>query len=490
MSDSAKPTAFSAARWVIMGTFGFRLLAYVGQVIILRSITPDVFGAYRSLVDVHLMALPLFPFAIDALLIREKLRRRRFAIALSLTLALLGVLAVVGTLACVLLPGPGEASFAQSLMAPTADWTAIALMAPIFAVMATKLSVRCLLAADMDFRRISLGEFGNGLFTYFGGAAAVLFIPTVWPLMAAFLLGEIFECWYFYRRFPFRLRILHPKRWPVGLAIMRRHWSFCLMNSVDLTINNVGSLLPAPLLLAYISAAAAADFGVARMLIQLPILLLAGAIWRVAYPTISGVSEEVLQDRCLKIIGTAAAFMVPAVLWLASFAPSTAMLLGGEKYAGSAALVQWMAIYMAFTAVYSPISTLDMIRDRSSWGLAWNVVHTASRVWVILAFEAEGVLAVVKAISITSMVLWFVWAVMLGVLVRCGLWVFFLRVFKFTPLWLLLGGAFWGCSLIDGGRLWLGPVLSAVPGLMYVAVVWRFFPQESAMLRRLLNTRS
>jgi O-antigen/teichoic acid export membrane protein len=472
---------------VLAGTVGFRVVAYGGQALILHSVSKELVGVYRGLVDLHLLSMAFLPLALDSLLVREKLRRRRFAMALSMGLALTGLILFAGLLLGLLLPGPGGDSFVARTFARGDAWPAAWLMLPILGVMATKLSIRSLLSADLDFRRISIGEFGNGLITYFGGAAAVLLYPSVASLMAAYLAGEIFECIYMYSRFRFRLDVLAPRRWGVFTAVWRRHWRFCLTNTADLTINNLGSLIPGPLLVALVSASAAADFHVARMLIQMPILILTGAIWRVAYPTISGVSEAVLQDRVLRITGTSAALLVPGVLWLAFFAPVTAVALGGTKYLSSAPLVMWMAGYMALSACFSPISTLDMIRDKSHWGLWWNIAHTSTRIWIIFHFAQDGLLAVIAAMCVASLLFWIVWAVMLGVLAQTGLGRFFGNVLKFSPLWIAIGVAFGLCNLTAKWSFFLPPVISIIPGLAYLGLVLRFFPAESEMVRRLLR---
>ncbi|MBI1290315.1 oligosaccharide flippase family protein [bacterium] len=484
-------SAFSATRWVLAGTIGFRALAFVGQVFILRALgdNKEIFGAYRGMVDIHLMFLAFFPFAVDSLLVREKRQRRRYAMALSMILAVTGAITVLGAAALMLLPTPGAGSFATSAFGDGATWHATLLMLPIFALMATKLSVRSMLSAELDFRRISIGEFGNGMLTFFGGAAAVYFYPHAWALMLAYMAGEAFECAYLYQRFRFRLAILAPRRWKMTWTLLRRNWNFCLTNTSDLVMNNLGSQLPGPLIVALVSATAAADYQASRMLIQLPILLLVGAVWRVAYPTISGVPEPVLQDRLLRITGTSAAMLVPGVLWLAWYAPASAFILGGSKYLSAAPLVQWMATYMALTACFSPISTLDMIRNKSHWGLIWNIFHTGGRIAVIWWFAEDGLLAVIAAMSLFSMALWIVWAAMLGDLAGCGLGRFTWNVVKFAPLWLVLAGCFHVIAMLDHISILLPPVVAMVPFAIYLGVVLKFFPAEAEMVWRLLRRK-
>ena len=473
-------TPFSATRWVLFGSFGSRALAFFGQAIILRLVSKEVFGAYGAIMAFPLMLMPLIPMGFDQLLIREKHIARHYAMAVAWSLAMWGVALTATTLLIAvalgweLIPPLGEAI----------DGRALAVLSLIFVIFATKQSIRSMLAARLEFRTISIAEFGNGMITYFGGALAVAFSPTLVALLVAYLAGELFECYWLYRGRRFRpLAMLRPARMWIFWHLFRKHRKFCLANTADLTMNNMGSLLPAPLIVLWISEEANADFSAARMLIQLPIMLLAGAIWRVAYPTISGVTEQVLQERCLRIIGTTAAVLAPGVIWLGFFAPSLAFMLGGERYLTAAPLIQWMAVYMILVSVFNPISSLDMIRDKPEIGLYWNIVLTGARVGAIWYFAPMGLVHAIAAMSVASAVVWIGWAATLGWLLRCGPGAYIHAVGRFIPGWLLLAGAFWLCTLQEGLVV---PMLLSIPaGLIYLAVVMRFFPKEASMVYRI-----
>jgi len=479
---------FAATRWVLTGTIGFRVLAIFGQIIILRLVTKEAFGTYRGLIDLLMIALPLLPMSFDALLIREKKRKLRYEVALAMVLTVIGSALAAVVLLATLLPLPGAGSFAARLVSQDASPWVVLLLAPTLLLMATKMAARSVHTAHLNFRRISIGEFGNGIITFFGGAALAYFSGTVLALMVAYIAGEVFECFWVFRGMKFKpMMVLHPRRWRMVGTLFQRHKRFAVLNTADLVTNNFGSMIPGPMIVALIGATANADFSAARQLIQLPILLLVGAIWRVAYPTLSGVSEALLQHRCLRIIGTTAAFISPAVIWLAFFAPQTALLVGGRDYSSAAVLIQWMAAYMLLTAIYSPISSIDMIRDRPEIGLYWNIVHTAARVGVIFWTAPMGVEAVVKWMSISSFLLWTVWIVILGWLVGAPWGKYFGAVLRFAPLWLALLGSFWLCDLIVGVHPLAPLLLSALPCLLYAAVVMKFYPGESEMVWKLLG---
>jgi len=481
-------SAFAATRWVLFGSIGFRIVALAGQWAILRLVDKDTFGAYRAIVSVHLMLAALLPFGIDMLLVREAKIRKRYAVALSIVLGLMGAFFAAVSVVFAVLPSFGEASWGARILQLEGDATGLLVMAPIFAVMATKLAMRAQLTAVLDFRRISIGEFGNGLITWFGGAGAVLLYNNTAALLVAYLAGEFFETWWMYRGRPFRpFALLSPKRWGLMKRIVKRHQSFCLFNAADLTMNNVAAMLPGILLVAWVSREANADFQVASTLVILPVMLLVGAVHRVTFPSISGLSESELHRRCLAIIGATAAFVAPLVVWLAFFAPTTVWLLGGSKYLSAAPLVTAMSMYMIFVGIFAPISSLDVIRDRPELGLYWNIAYLIARVSVLWFFAGRGVVTAVFAMSIASCLLWVVWAGMLGWLLRAGMRVYATRVLKFAPLWAALALAFWGIVHMTEGRMILGPLFSILPAAIYLAVLLKFFPDDASMLRRMMR---
>lgn len=477
----------SAVRWILFGSFGFRIVSLGGQMLILRLLDREEFGVYQAIVLIHMMCLTILPFSLDTLVVREKLRQRRYVVGLSQLLAVTGAGLALLAILLSTLPLAGAGSVLARTLELSAEHTLILFLMPgIFLVQAAKIMVRSIHSARLEFRTISIGEFGNGVITWLGGAAAVLLVPTAWMLLAVYLLGEIFECLWMYRGQRFEpLRVLRPARWSVLRRLLGKHLRYCGFNSSNLTLNNVASMMPGVLFAVLIAKEATADFSVALRLLVLPTMLLAGALWRVAFPSISGVPEGELRRRCLSITGASAAYIAPTVIWFAIFAPTTVWVLAGAGYMETATpLVYWMSIYMILVAVYTPISSLDMIRDVPEVGLAWNLVYSAGRVGIIVYFAPEGLLATIAAMAIFSMAMWVVHIYILGILLRAP-WRDFCRTpLRFLPMWILLAAGCWLCTRATDGHLLWGPALSAVPCLIYVGLLVRFFPAEGGLLRR------
>lgn len=485
-------SAYSATRWVLLSSFGFRFISLGGQMLILRLVDKDAFGIYRGLVLVHLILLIALPFSLDTLVVREKRRMARFVLALTNVLAWTGGFFALGLLALSLLPGPTEQNVLARLLGLGDDYLALYLMPLIVLLQAAKLSARSVLTATLSFKQISIGEFGNGLITWLGGAAIVVFYPTSLGLMAMYLAGELFECWWVYRNRPWRFpRILSPQRARAALGIVRQHLRYCLFNTSNLVFNIIASLLPGILFLALISGEANADFQVAQQLLVLPTMLLAGALYRVVFPSLSGVSESELQRRCAATLAGATTFIAPSVIWFAAFAPTTVMILAGEKYMDTTpGLVRWMSIYMILVCIYMPISSLDMLRNRPDTGLYWNIVYTLGRILIIYALANDGLLATVAAISVFSLIMWVVHIYIYGWLLRARWRDFLGSVLAYVPVLVLLGVSYWFCLWVTDNDLWLAPALSILPSLIYLGIILRFYPREAAMFKKMLNRRA
>lgn len=480
---------FSALRWVLFGSIGFRVLSFGGQMLILRLVDKDSFGAYRAIVQLHLIFLTLLPLGLDTLVVREKKFLRRYVAGTAGMLGIVGSLLAFASLILGVFPSPGATSTLAGWLKLENDGLALLIMPLIFAVQSAKLAIRSRHNAELNFRRISLGELGNGLITWIGGAIVVLAFPAAWALLAVYLVGELFEAVWFYRREPFRLELsLGLRGWRIAWRLLRKHRAYCLFNTADMTLNNLASLIPGVLFAALISKAATADFAVASQVLVLPTMLMAGALWRVAFPSLSGLAEADLQRRCLSIVSSASAFIAPSVLWFAVFAPSNVYLLGGEEYMISASpLVRWMGLYMVMVAVFNPISSLDMIRNRPEVGLIWNIFYTIGRVILVYWFAADGLLATVAALAIFSAAAWIVQIAIFSWLLRAGTRRFIL---SFAPLLIpqaLLLAGYLGCVELTHGHLLYSPLASLLPSVLYMAIIWKFFPEQSAVLRRLFK---
>ncbi|MDX1972283.1 MAG: oligosaccharide flippase family protein [Candidatus Sumerlaeia bacterium] len=487
----------SALRWVLFSSIGFRIVSLGGMMLIIRLVDKDEFGLYRAVVTMHMICLTLLPLGLDTLVVREKAMMKRYAMASATALGVMGF--VMAALSAVLLligdPMTGGVIgrwFELEETPGLVDQAWVLWVMPlIFLAQAAKLSIRSVHNARMNFRQISLGELGNGLITWIGGATVCLLYPSSGALLILYLLGELFEAWWFFRGQRFRLGLLGPQGLGIAWLFLKRNFHYCWTNTADLTLNNVASLIPLILIGTEISLSAATDYSVALQVVVLPTMLMAGALWRVSFPTLSGVGEEELQRRCLSITRSASAYIAPTVIWFGTFSATTVFFLAGEDMMHTAApLVPWVSTYMVLTAIFTPISSLDMIRNKPHVGLIWNIFYTIGRVIILYTMAPDGLLATVAALAMFSTAFWVIQVACLYALLGAEPRRFFGSFGPLIPLQLALVAGYIVCLWITNSHLFWAPVLSLFPSALYAWALVKFFPDQGRLILRIVNRKS
>lgn len=465
----SRGSAFSALRWTLAGSVLQRAVGFVGLGIITRILAREIdgealFGAWQQLVSLHMVAMVLLPIGFDQLLIRETGDRARYLRALRGAVWVLGHLIAVMVLS-------GHGLLARWL--ELGDRAHLLWFFPlILLVQVLRWGIKPLLTAELAFRRIASGEFLNTAVVMLGGAALLAFWREAAALYVAFALGELVETLWLWRGRDAASMMRVRENWREFTALARRHKRFCTVMGADQGVNTFSNNAPALLLGGLIGPGAVGLFGMANRLVTVPIYLLIGAVGRITLPALAGRPEEELQHRMLLALRAAAAFIPPVLLWLVFFAPVVVtVVLGRDWTAEATPVLQWLALNLLLQALFSPISVIDVLRDRPEVTLGWNVANLGVRA-VALALAADrGVVAAIAAYSAASAAMWLVYGMLLAWLLRAGFGRFFGAWMRFIPLWGLLAGGFWACiQAVDGHAL--GAVgLSLLPAALYVALV-------------------
>ena len=467
----ARVTTFSALRWALAGSFLQRVLGFVGLGIITRLLarTADgeaIFGAYQQLVSLHMVVFALLPIGFDQLLIREKRTpdAPRYLAALRAT-----VLLLAGLVAGLALAGQGL----------LADWLDMGQRAHllwfvpfIVIIQAIRWGVKPLLVAELSFRRIAAGEFLNTLAVMIGGAALLFVWREAAALYVAFAAGEVAETLWLWRgRNPAAMARVR-RNWRVFVPLARRHKRFCGVMGVDQAVNTFSNNSPALLLGGLLGQGAVGLFGMANRLITVPVYLLIGAVSRVTLPALAGREEAELRHRMLLTLRVAAATIPPLLVWIVFYAPViVTVVLGREWTAETTPILRWLALNLVLQSLFSPISVIDIIRDRPEVTLGWNVANLAVRAFVLWAAAGLGVAGVIAVYSAASAAMWLVYGALLGWLLRAGLARFFWAWGRYVPLWALLAASYWLIGrAIDGDGLW-AVLWSAPPAAAYALLV-------------------
>ncbi|MEQ8821565.1 MAG: oligosaccharide flippase family protein [Sumerlaeia bacterium] len=480
-----RPSAFSAVRWILATSFVTRLLGLAGLAAVARLVSEDGFGAYRALASLHLVGLAVLPLGFDQLVVREASRRRAYA--QGLVGALVAMAVACG--AVVLLAHP----LLAEIMGLAGERATLLWFVPlVLAIQALKTAIKPVLAAELAFRRIGFGEFLQTLTLWFGGLGLLAVLPETWALYVAFAAAEAIEAWFLWRgRWKSWGAVLARPRQTARRfrALLRRHRRFCGVLAADQGLNIASAQAPALLLGGLIGPAAVAAFSSSNFLITLPLLLLVGALGRVVFPSLSGLSEDDLRARVYQALRGSAAFIAPFLIWLALFSATIVRAVLGPEWAEAAApLVPWLAMYLLFVGVFSPISSLDVLRDRPEVGLFWNIAAVVLRAGAIVLGARWGVEGAIAAFAVVSAALWMVHGALMGWLLGEGQARFHAAWLRYVPLWMAVGGAWWATRWL-AGEGWLALALSPVAAAGYFGALWLLDRETAGLGLRLLRRK-
>ncbi len=449
-------------RWSLLGNIAQRLITFGSVAVVARLLTETEFGAYRQLLSVHLVAFVLLPLGFDQLYVREVRSRPSFLLllggALSLISALIAVISVAG-------------HFLIVRWLDFGPWSGMLWLFPaVTAIQARKLIYKTDLAAQLDYRKISMGETLYAFVAGVGGIILALVWPSAWSLYISYGCAEVAELYWLRRG----SKISIPPAWESLRAFRRSGWEwkrFSLFHSGNQVLNALGGNAPVIIFGAALSKAAAAAFSMASLMVTVPIYVLIGALHRVTFSALAGRSRQQLHAPVLEMLRMSAAFIVPVLIWVAVMAePLVEIFLGQSWVASTAPVARLLSLYCVFAALFSPVSSLDILLDRPDYGFYWNLVATAIRVAAVVVGLRFGVMEAVMAYAVSSAVLWLYWGMMLAHLLGAGQWPFHWTWLRMTPLWLVFAGLL---SLVSGltGDPWTALIASSAPAIAYAGLL-------------------
>jgi O-antigen/teichoic acid export membrane protein len=481
-----RPTPFSALRWTLAGSLVQRIASVAGLAIIARLLSAqesgkEIYGAYRQIISLHSVVFVLLPLGFNQLVVREAAGRDSYVRALRGALITAAAVVVVAVLA------------AQPMIARLLGLGGSAPLLwffPLVVITQTiKLGIKPLLVAELAFRRINSGEFLNSIVMLFGGAALLVLRPASGMLYAAYAAGEVVEVLWLWRGRDLAAMSRIKESFAEFRARLGQHRRFCTFLTLDQVLNTLSSNAPALMLGGLIGQQAVGVFAMANALVGIPVLVLVGAIARVTFPALAGRGEASLQDSALRVLRGAAAFIPPVLLWLVFFAPAVAHLILGKSWAFDvAALLRWLALYLIFVSLFSPISSIDVLRDRPDVTLIWNIGLLSARAGALAWGARYSVETAIAAFAVASSIMWLIYGGVLAWLLRCGWARFFGAWLGFTPLWALAAAGWWVvCALMDPTGI-PALIVSVVPALLYLTVLRIAAPQTFGLIRRLTGT--
>jgi O-antigen/teichoic acid export membrane protein len=478
----------SALRWILAGNIVQRALSLVGIMLMARLVTEVEFGAYRQLLSLHLVLFVLLPLGMDQLLVREVDSRDNYLSPLWGGLFLCSL-----TMAAALLLGH---AWVVSLL-KLKDWSFLVWLVPVtIMVQGAKLWYKVLLVARLDYKTMAVGETSYVIVSNVLGVAALLLWPKAATLYIAYLAAECAEFLYL------RFHIGHPLP-PILKAVngffkpFLQHKHFCLFFCADQMLNTLGGQAPVLILGALAGKEFAAAYSMANWLVMIPLLLLIGALSRVAFPVLAAMKPEALRRQILEILHAMAALVVPVLFYIAIMAhPLVAIVLGSQYLQTAVPIIQWLVIFSVFVTLFSPISSLDILNDRADVGFYWNAATCVLRIAALIIGLHFSLIIAIATYSVVSLIMWLLWGWVLAWLMKMNLKDFSWPWVQVTPLWAVLVVLLLMVHLVPpvpflGPRLqpFFSCAIAAIPMLVYAGLLYWKFPATFKVALRFINRK-
>jgi len=252
------------------------------------------------------------------------------------------------------------------------------------------------------------------------------------------------------------------------ISTAKRYAKFPLYSTWSALFNTSGMQLPPMLFSALFSPAIAGIYSLTHRVIALPVSLVGHAIAQVFLAHAPQAHREGrLGDLVAGIQGKLALVAMPFVFFMVLLGPRLFGFVFGEEWARAGVFAQWMAPWIYFFFVTSPISHITTVLEKQAQGMALEALLVIVRVITLIAGTKLGSVEYTVALfSIGSAGCRIVFLAWMCRVIRASLWDVVvsptLRALAYTviclmPLFLLqvLGGA-------DSGLLWPALMLSGL----------------------------
>lgn len=327
----------AAVKWSAASTAIRFVLQMVAQVVLARTLGPDVFGIFAIGMVVLTFAAFFSGFGFSTSLVLNKTLSEqdvRFAWTWQ-------VIVGVFTMLAVYLLAPSLAGYFREPRAqPIIEWLSLACLLTAAAAPASTLLQR-----DLNFRAIGLIQVVSYAVGYLVvGVPMALWGWGAYSLVAAWLVQAAVALAAKYALKPHRLR---PLLWyRDGAAVVGVGRSVFLTNIVNWCLNNMDRILIGRLLNAY----ALGLYNVAYNVATMPNSLLLGALQPAFLSAGSRLQDERqrLGSAYIQMIAVILVLAVPAFIFLALIASDLVHLLYGQKWVGAAWVLK--ALFLAMPA--------------------------------------------------------------------------------------------------------------------------------------------
>ncbi len=197
-------------------------------------------------------------------------------------------------------------------------------------------------------------------------------------------------------------------RWRPAFHFRRRdldgYLSFGLYQMGERSINYLNSRLDQILIGAWLGPQALGYYYIAHMLVMQPVMRLAPAITKVAFPVFARIQNDIvtLRERYMLLVRAYATLCFPVLLGLAVTAPWLVPMAFGQDWLPVVPLVQILAGAGMVKSVGTSVGPLLLARGRADLTFAWNV---GLMVLYPVAIVAGALLGGVEGVALSILVL-------------------------------------------------------------------------------------
>ena len=210
----------------------------------------------------------------------------------------------------------------------------------------------------------------------------------------------------------------------IDFTPVRRMYSFCIRLMITNIINSLNQHLLTFVFGSLFPISSVGNYSQANKLNMMASSTISGMIGQVAQPVLASVNEE--RDRearvFRKLMRFTAFLSFPAMFGLALVAREFILLTIGERWTDSIPLLQVLCVGGAFLPFYTLYQNLTVSNGRSNIYMWCNIAQIVIQLILILAFYRQGIMAVVCACSVFTILWLTVWQAIAHRLIGISLW--------------------------------------------------------------------
>lgn len=389
----------SAVKWSAASTAARFVLQMAAQVVLARTLGPDVFGIFAIGMVVLTFAAFFSNFGFSTNLVLNKTLSNqdiRFAWTWQV------IVGIVTMLAVYLLAPVLAGYFREPRAQPVIEWLSLACFLTAAAAPASTLLQR-----DLNFRAIGLIQVVSYAVGYLAiGVPMALWGWGTYSLVAAWLSQAVVALIAKYALKPHHLR---PLLWyRDGASVVGVGRSVFLTNIVNWCLNNMDRILIGRLLNAY----ALGLYNVAYNVATMPNSLLLGALQPAFLSAGSRLQDERqrLGSAYVQMVAVILVLLVPAFIFLALIASDLVHLLYGQKWIGAAWVLKALFLAMPAYVIWGVSTPILWNTGRRNHEFALQLPILVCGAFAFYFFAGHGI----RAVAVIAALLLVLRAIVIG----------------------------------------------------------------------------